>query len=163
MKLRPRRSDLAKSQSWWLGSSEFKPWWLAVISSAPWAVSVSLPACPLHIFSLTEITVGACRPYYKHMFDLSRPSKLPRMFHASQLTESLYSELRHGDVALSSSTKLGQHVDTLLLSPSMGQSLTLQYIALDARLSLFSSCLMFGFGAKSWIWSLNLSSAVHPR
>ena len=147
MKLRPRRSDLAKSQSWWVGSSEFKPWWLAVISSAPWAVSVSLPACPLHIFSLTEITVGACRPYYKHMFDLSGPSKLPRMFHASQLTESLYSELRHGDVALSSSTKLGQHVDTLLLSPSMGQSLpTLKQ-------------------SKIWVWlpsQTSITSVLHP-
>lgn len=117
-----------------------------------------LPACPLHFFSLTEITVGACRPYYKHMFDLSRPSKLPRIFHASQLTESLYSEIRHGDVAISSSTKLGQHVDALLLSPSIGQSLTLQYIALDARLSI-----SFLLLSDVWIWGKELDLELEPQ
>lgn len=154
MKLRPRRSDLAvtKLVSGKLGIQTlmaschfFSP--LSCLCQLDMANS-PLPACPLHIFSLTEIIVGACRPNYKHMFDLSRPSKLPRMFHTSQLTESLYSEIRHGDVAISSSAKLGQQVDILLLSPSMGQSLTLQYIALDASPSLFSSCLMFGSGAK---------------
>lgn len=80
MKLRPRRSDLAKSQSWWVGSLEFKPWWLAVISSAPWAVSVSLPACPLHIFSLTEITVGACRPITSTCLTCLDPQNCPGCF-----------------------------------------------------------------------------------
>ena len=94
----------------------------------------------LHSFPLTDSTVGAWEPYYKRMFDLSRPLRLTRMFHVSQFLRSLYSEVRRRDVALSSyssSTKLGQHSGILLLSPYMGQSLALFHIVLEARPSLF--------------------------
>lgn len=83
-------------------SPSLQPLQLSLSASYGKLPTTSMLTNTLHTFFLTDSTVGAWEPYYKHVFDLSRPSRLARMFHAFQLTESLYSEVRHRDVALSS-------------------------------------------------------------